>query len=74
MTREWSNRPKVIDAATLAERLKRHDPVTVLDVRRPERWGEDRDRIPGALWIPRDEVSRRAQDLPPDRELVVYCS
>ena len=74
MTMHWSNGLNVIDASALAERFRRHEPLTVLDVRRPERWSEDRERIPGAVWIPRDEVPRRAQDLPPDRDLVVYCS
>jgi len=66
--------PSVIDATALAERLGRDEAVTILDVRRPERWSEDSERIPGAVWIPLDEISRRAQDLPADRELVVYCS
>lgn len=73
VTTPESDRPDVIDATALAERLRR-GPVTVLDVRRPERWGEDRERIPGAVWVPRDEVRRRAQDLPRDRDLAVYCS
>jgi rhodanese-related sulfurtransferase len=64
----------VIQATALAARLASHEPVTVLDVRRPERWSEDRASIPGAVWVPHDQVARRAQDLPRDRELVVYCS
>ena len=74
MTIPNSNAPGLIDATTLAERLARHEPVTVLDVRRPERWSEDRERIPGAVWVPHDEVPRRAQDLAPAQDLVVYCS
>ena len=74
MTIPSSNSPDIIDATMLAERLDRREPVTVLDVRRPERWSEDRERIPGAVWVPHDEVPRRAQDLEPDRDLVVYCS
>jgi rhodanese-related sulfurtransferase len=69
-----SNRVDVIDATMLAERLGRHDAVTVLDVRRPERWTEDQECIPGAVWVPHDQVPRRAHDLPGDRDLVVYCS
>jgi len=69
-----SNGPGVVDATTLAEWLGRHEPVTLLDVRRPERWSEDRESIPGAVWVPHDQVPRRAQDLSPDRDLVVFCS
>ncbi len=74
MTTPGSDRLNVIDATALAERLGRHEPVSVLDVRRPERWSEDHERVPGAVWIPHDEVPRRAQDLPADRDLVIYCS
>ena len=38
MTTPESNGLDVIDATTLAARLGRHEPVIVLDVRRPERW------------------------------------
>lgn len=74
MTVPEANGPDVVDATILAERLDRHEPVTVLDVRRPERWSEDRESIPGAVWVPHDQIPRRAQDLPPDRDIVVYCS
>jgi rhodanese-related sulfurtransferase len=74
MTISESNGLDVLDAATLAERLGRHEPVTVLDVRRPERWSEDRESIPGAVWVPHDQVPRRAPDLSADRAVVVYCS
>jgi rhodanese-related sulfurtransferase len=74
MTVVESTGPEVIEAATLAGRLGRHEAVTVLDVRRPERWSEDRECIPSAVWVPHDEIPRRGQDLPRDRDLVVYCS
>jgi rhodanese-related sulfurtransferase len=64
----------VVDATALAERLGRHEPVTILDVRRPERWSEDRESVPGAVWVPHDQIPRRAQDLPLERDVVVYCS
>ena len=74
MTGSEANSPDVVEATILAERLGRHEPVTVLDVRRPERWSEDRESIPGAVWVPHDQIPRRAQDLPLDRDVVVYCS
>lgn len=48
--------------------------LAILDVRRREAWSSDPARIPGAIWIPLDEVPRRARELPPDAHLVVYCS
>lgn len=74
MATSESNGPDLMDATMLAERLGRREPVTVLDVRRPERWSEDREIIPGALWVPHDQIPRRVQDLPADQDLVVYCS
>ena len=65
---------ETIDAAVLAERLARGESVLILDVRRQERWSEDRERIPGAVWVPHDAVPRRAHELPRDRDVVVYCS
>jgi rhodanese-related sulfurtransferase len=63
-----------IEPRSLAERLASDDPPLILDVRRPDRWREDRERIPGAVWVPYDEVAKRARELPGDREIVVYCS
>ena len=74
MTSAGPNEVQVINAETLAERLSGHERVTLLDVRGPERWGEDRERIPGAVWIPPDHISRRLHDLPRGQAIVVYCS
>lgn len=48
--------------------------LAILDVRRREAWSSDPARIPGAIWVPLDEVPRWARELPPDAHLVVYCS
>lgn len=54
--------------------LRRGERLIVLDVRRRDAWSESPDRIPGAMWLPLEEVPRRARDLPTDAHLVVYCS
>lgn len=48
--------------------------LAILDVRHRQAWSSDPARIPGAIWVPLDEVPRRARELPPDAHLVVYCS
>lgn len=53
---------------------KQGEPLAILDVRRREAWSSDPARIPGAIWVPLDEVPRRARELPPDAHLVIYCS
>lgn len=53
---------------------KQGDRLAILDVRRRQAWSSDPARIPGAIWVPLDEVPRRARELPLDAHLVVYCS
>ena len=69
--------PKEIErvgAAELDRRLQSGEKITILDVRRREAWASDPLRIAQALWLPLEEVPRRARDLPSDTHLVVYCS
>ncbi|MGI9492525.1 MAG: rhodanese-like domain-containing protein [Geminicoccaceae bacterium] len=51
----------------------RHDgkPHAVLDVR--EAWELDICRLTGCLHIPLDELTRRVDELPKDRPIVVVC-
>ncbi|MBI3458063.1 MAG: hypothetical protein HY002_20000 [Candidatus Rokubacteria bacterium] len=63
-----------ITAGTLDAARRRGEPVVILDVRRREAWTVDPARIPGAVWLPLEEVPQRARDLPADAHLVVYCS
>jgi rhodanese-related sulfurtransferase len=63
-----------ITALELKEVLGRGDATVVLDVRRRESFTADPERIPRALWLPLEEVPRRARDLPRDARLVVYCT
>ena len=63
-----------ITASALGASVARGDRLAILDVRRREAWATEPTRIPGAIWVPLDEVPRRARELPPDAHLVVYCS
>ena len=63
-----------ITASELKESQGRGETLVVLDVRRRESWTADPERIPQALWMPLEEVPRRAHDLPRDARLVVYCT
>jgi hypothetical protein len=58
----------------LADRLRRADRPTVLDVRNPNQIAADPRTIPGALLIPPDEVGSRLGEVPPDRDVVVLCA
>jgi len=65
---------KRITALELAEGLQRGDPIVVLDVRRREAWASNPERIPGATWLPLEELPQRAKDMSPDTRIVLYCS
>jgi rhodanese-related sulfurtransferase len=61
-----------VDPPTVARRLK-EDPesIVLLDVR----WDSERRRaaIEPSIHIPMDEVPERLEEIPKDREVVVYC-
>ncbi len=45
--------------------------VTVLDVREPVEW--QHGRIEGAVHVPLTQLPERAEELPPDQQLLVVC-
>jgi hydroxyacylglutathione hydrolase len=66
-----------VSAMTVAEleaRSRTGAAPLVLDVRNRAAWVTRPERIPGAIWMPLEEVPARARDLPADRPIVVYCS
>lgn len=62
-----------LDARELDARLRRGERLAILDVRRREAWTADPARIPGATWVPLEEVPRRTREIPRETHLVVYC-
>jgi len=62
-----------ITARELEGRLRREERLAVLDVRRREAWTTNPARVPGATWVPLEEVPARARELPRETHLVVYC-
>ncbi len=55
----------------LAERVRRGDPIDLIDVREPYEWGMA--RIDGARLIPLGQFERAVAEIPPDRDVVLYC-
>jgi sulfur-carrier protein adenylyltransferase/sulfurtransferase len=60
-----------ITVEELKSRLDRGDKVFILDVRNPEEF--EICRIPDSTLVPLPELSRRFEELPKDREMVVHC-
>jgi rhodanese-related sulfurtransferase len=46
----------------------------VVDVRSPTARNLERRRIPGAMFVPMQEVEQHVRDLPRDREIILYCT
>jgi len=61
-----------VTAGTLAERLESPEPPLVLDVRTEREWNER--RIGDSANIPLSRLSRRIDELPRDRPIVVHCA
>ena len=74
MRADSSNSVDRITASELAARLEGGERVGVLDVRGREAWSAEPDSVPGAVWLPLEEVPQRARDLPKDTHLIIYCS
>ena len=63
-----------ISVAELCEHLRKAPPPVVLDVRSTTAQGLQRQRIPGALHVPLQEVGQHLERLPRDRDIILYCA
>lgn len=63
-----------IAPAALKARIDTGEPLTVLDARQPDQFARDRRTLPNAVVIPPDQIAQRYAELPPEREVVVYCA
>jgi adenylyltransferase/sulfurtransferase len=55
----------------LRARLEEGEPILVLDVREDYEWAAS--RLAGALHVPMGDLRAKLDELPRDREIVVYC-
>ncbi len=62
-----------VGAVELSERLALSEPPFLLDVRQPHEWDIVNLEAGGAVLIPLAELPDRLDELPTDREIVVYC-
>lgn len=60
-----------ISAVELAEKTRGGERPLILDVRQPEEY--QAGHIAGAKLIPLGELSRRAKELPKNREIICVC-
>ncbi len=69
---ELIERVERITAGSLVEQLKAPAPPLLLDVRAPREWSQG--HIDAALNLPLTHLAERFDEVPRDRELVVYCA
>ncbi len=62
-----------VGAVELKERLSSAEPPFLLDVRQPHEWDIVNLEEGGAVMIPLAELPDRLDELPKDRDIVVYC-
>jgi len=63
-----------ISPEELKRKLDSGDPLTVIDLRHPLDVLASPFQLPGAVRVPVDQVEQRLKAVPPDRELVLYCT
>jgi len=62
-----------VGAVELNERLASAEPPFLLDVRQPHEWDIVNLGTNGAVMVPLAELPDRLEEIPTDREIVVYC-
>jgi len=63
-----------INVDELNDRMQGETAPVVVDVRSPTARNLERRRIPGALYVPMQQVEQHVRDLPRDREIILYCT
>ena len=63
-----------ITPAELKEMMDRGDPVIILDLRHPLDFLPYPQVIPGALRFAPEDLEKRYQEIPRDREIILYCT
>lgn len=60
------------------EELKRKidagDEVAIIDLRHSMDFEADPNTIPGAIYLPSEEFDQRYGEIPPDREIILFCT
>lgn len=58
----------------LKERIDAGEKVTIVDLRHSMDFEADPNTVPGAYFLPSEEFDQRYQEIPADRELILYCT
>lgn len=66
--------PEPLSVSQAKEMLDAGEPVVFVDARNPVAWESSRQKLPGAVRIPVDEVPQHLAELPHDARPITYCT
>jgi len=58
----------------LMKMIESGEDMAVVDLRRLLEVEIDNEKLPGAIWIDLDELETREQEIPRDKDVILYCS
>ncbi|MBI2679884.1 MAG: VTT domain-containing protein [Candidatus Solibacter usitatus] len=58
----------------LHRKMQDGDAVLIVDLRDARELASDAARLPGAIHVPLDQLESRHENIPRDREIILYCS
>ncbi|MGH9405848.1 MAG: rhodanese-like domain-containing protein [Terriglobia bacterium] len=58
----------------LMEKLRRGEPLAIVDLRNKVEFQANPEKLPGAIRMSPDELQERAGEIPRDRDVVLYCT
>ena len=82
VAKKWWEREKFLKSLArdritpeeLVHKLETHEPVAIIDLRHPLDVLPDPRILPGAIRMTAEELEARNEEIPRDREIVLYCT
>ena len=71
---EESQEVERITVEELKEKIAKNQPVFVIDSRSQSTYDATETKIKGAVRIPSGDIEARLKEIPPDKEIVIYCT
>jgi hypothetical protein len=58
----------------LKRMIESGEDLAVVDLRRALEVDHDNAKLPGAIWIDLDDLDGRQEEIPRDKDVILYCS
>ena len=63
-----------ISADQAKDMIDRGDSIVFVDARNPVAWGSSKEKLPGAVRMPIDEVDAHLGEVPRNATAITYCT